>query len=306
MKVFVTGGAGFIGSHIVEELLKHGYSPIVIDNLSTGKQHFLPLSVPFYNIDITSPGLEEIFKKERPTFVIHQAAQVDVTTSIKNPLKDAKTNIIGTIHLLQLSHKYKIKRFVFASSCAVYGETNDCSILESFPLQPLSFYGLSKLTSEMYIQQYYDFFGLPFSILRYSNVYGPRQTPKGEGGVIAIFFQKLLTESPPNIYGDGKQTRDFIYVKDVATANVKALFTTGNHILNISSNTKLSINDLFDLLMILTKKERSPVYKQKRKGDISFSRLNNEKAKKILCWNPLYSIKEGLNESLQFYIPFSE
>ena len=233
MKVLVTGGAGFIGSHIVDMLIEDGHEVIIIDNLSTGKKEFINKKATFYLLDINSPQLEQIFSKEKPEYVIHQAAQVDVALSIQDPVCDADSNILGTIRLLECCKKFKIRKIIYASSCAVYGETNDCSIHENFIVQPLSFYGASRYTSELYIQLNHKFSGTPYTILRYANVYGPRQTPKGEGGVIAIFMQKALKGEQPVIFGDGEQTRDFVYVKDVASANLSALKNGTNEIINI-------------------------------------------------------------------------
>ena len=227
MKVLVTGGAGFIGSHIVDTLIESGYEVVVVDNLSSGKKEYLNDKAIFYDLDLHSKQIEDVFEKELPDFVIHEAAQVDVSISIHHPYFDAYSNILGTIHLLELSRKYHVKKVIYASSCAVYGETGDYSIQENSKIQPISFYGASKYTPELYIQLYQKLYGLPYTILRYANVYGPRQTPKGEGGVISIFVQKLLKNENLIIYGYGTQTRDFVYVKDVAHANLLVLTKGG-------------------------------------------------------------------------------
>ena len=187
MKVLVTGGAGFIGSHVVELLIQSGYEPLVVDNLRSGKREHVPSNVCFIDLDISSPQIEDVFAREKPDVVIHLAAQVDVAYSIQNPVEDANQNILGTIRLLECCKKYDVKKFILSSSCAVYGEKDDCSILETFSIQPQSFYGISKYTSELYIQIFNILHNVPFTILRYANVYGPRQTSKGEGGVISIF-----------------------------------------------------------------------------------------------------------------------
>ncbi|MCA0970447.1 NAD-dependent epimerase/dehydratase family protein [Halobacillus litoralis] len=298
MKVLVTGGAGFIGSHIVDNLVNEGIETVVVDNLSSGHRSFIPEDVSFYQADLNDDSLEDIFKKERPNYVIHQAAQVDVATSMEDPTGDARTNILGTIRLLQLCRDYGIKKIVYASSCAVYGDAGDCSIKEGFSINPLSYYGMSKYTPEVYIRLFHNQCGLPFTILRYANVYGPRQTPKGEGGVISIFLEKMRNDEPVTIYGDGRQTRDFVYVKDVANANVMALQKANNEILNIGNDTKTSINELFHHLQTLHGSTHSPQYKPSRAGDIMYSRLDSTKALNRLGWTPTHTLEEGLIETI--------
>ncbi|RLL46920.1 NAD-dependent epimerase/dehydratase family protein [Oceanobacillus piezotolerans] len=302
MKILITGAAGFIGSHIVDELLTdNNYKLVVVDNLSTGNNN-IPTNTTFYHADITNhQEVENIFKKELPDFVIHQAGQVDVTTSILNPLHDASINILGTISLLTNSQKYSVNKFIYASSCAVYGETKNTNILEDTKASPLSFYGISKYTPEQYIALYNKIYGLPYTILRYANVYGPRQTIKAEGGVVAIFIDHLLNGKSPQIFGDGMQTRDFVYVKDVAKANHLALFKGGNQVINIGSNNQISINTLYSMICDLTSSSNSPIYKPKRDGDIRYSQLDNTKAKQMLGWNPEYTLEEGLKETIKYY-----
>ncbi|MCS0674067.1 NAD-dependent epimerase/dehydratase family protein [Cytobacillus firmus] len=301
MKVLVTGGAGFIGSHIVDLLIEYGYKTVIVDNLSTGNKNFINPKAEFYKLDLTSPDLKKIFEKEKPHLVIHHAAQVIVTKSINSPLLDAQINILGTINLLQCCLEFNIKKIVYSSSSAVYGKTEDCSIEEGFPIQPISFYGISKYTPEQYISIFNQLYGLPFTILRYANVYGPRQTSNGEGGVVAIFIQNFLKEKPIIIYGDGTQTRDFIYVKDVAQANLLALKKGENEVINIGRNDKISINDLFYNISSKFSKPVPVEYAAIRKGDIQFSRLNNTKAMKILNWQPLYNVNNGLDETIEYY-----
>ena len=277
------------------------YEVVVVDNLSTGKKEYLHDKAMFYHLDLHSKQLDDVFAKELPDFVIHEAAQVDVSISINDPYYDAYSNILGTIHLLDLCRKYHVKKVIYSSSCAVYGETGDYSIQESSIIQPISFYGASKYTPEQYIQLYQKLYGLSFTILRYANVYGPRQTPKGEGGVISIFVKKLLKNENPIIYGDGTQTRDFVYVKDVAHANLLALTKGENQIFNVSLNKKTSINELFLLLSLLIPHSTTPIYKPFRNGDILYSRLDNQKVKELLGWQPKFDLFQGLTETKEFY-----
>ncbi|MEH7380606.1 NAD-dependent epimerase/dehydratase family protein [Bacillus sp. JJ1533] len=302
MKVLVTGGAGFIGSHIVDLLVEQSYDVIVVDNLSTGYITNLPPNVTFYEADIRTNKIGDIFKQEKPDYVIHQAAQVDVSKSVLDPLTDAENNVLGTVRLLSCCIKHSVKKIIYASSCAVYGETNDCSINESFPIKPLSYYGLSKYIPEVYIKLFHDLHGLPYTILRYANVYGPRQSPKGEGGVVSIFFNKLISGESPTIYGNGEQTRDFVFVKDVARANVLSLHNGSNEILNISRNEKISINQLYRIISSIARNSPTPTYRDQRKGEILYSRLDNSKAKNVLGWNPSFDLFKGLTESYDFYL----
>ncbi|PFP28945.1 UDP-glucose 4-epimerase [Bacillus sp. AFS073361] len=301
MKVLVTGGAGFIGSHVVDLLIQSGYEPIVVDNLRSGNKAFVPPNVRFIRMDISSPKIEAVFERERPDVVIHLAAQVDVASSIKNPVEDANQNILGTIRLLACSYKFNVKKFIFSSSCAVYGEKDDCSIKETFPVHPLSFYGISKYTSEQYIQAFHRLFQLPYTILRYANVYGPRQSSNGEGGVISIFLKKVLNGEAPYISGDGEQTRDFVYVKDVARANVLSIETGTNGIFNIGTNSKTSINQLYQIITSLTNSNLLPNPMPVREGDIRYSRLDNTEAVNLLSWKPNFDLQTGLNETLNYY-----
>lgn len=301
MKVLVTGGAGFIGSHICDLLLEKGYKVIVIDNLSTGSVNNLPRGVTFYKTDINLIETKQIIKKEKPDFIIHTAAQTNVVKSIKDPVTDAHINVLGTLSLLEWAKDFHVKKFIFASSCAVYGETENINISEDHPTQPNSFYAESKFTGENYIRLYSRLYQLPYTILRFANVYGPRQTSSGEGGVVSIFCNLFLKQQQPIIYGDGEQTRDFIYVKDVASANVAALEKGTNETLNIGTSQKISVNQLYQLLNKVSKSNVTPQFQPTRDGDIRFSCLNNNKAKQQLNWVPRTSFIEGLSETLEYY-----
>ncbi|MEH7086475.1 NAD-dependent epimerase/dehydratase family protein [Neobacillus drentensis] len=300
-KVIVTGGAGFIGSHIVEELLLNNYSVTVIDNFSTGRQENIDhLPIEVYNHDITHPSVIELIVSLCPDYIIHQAAQVSVAESVKDFLFDEKVNIKGSLHIIKAAIESKVKRFVFASSAAVYGNPVSLPVTISHPTVPESPYGLTKLSVENYLKMSSELYQLPYSILRYSNVYGPRQDAKGEGGVVAIFSNQLTENRAPVIYGDGEQTRDFIFVKDVAAANVKALHAEGNMCVQVSSGTCISINELFETMKGAAGSNLYPIYKQERPGDIRHSILANEETKTILNWEPSIRLYEGLHETLLF------
>jgi UDP-glucose 4-epimerase len=304
VKVLVTGGAGFIGSHIVDELLEKKYEVVVIDNLITGHESRIPNGVKLIKADIRD-SLDSAFMSEKPDVVIHQAAQVSVANSTVQPFYDADENIMGTINLLNLSVKYNIKKFIFASSAAIYGNPGQLPITENHPSQPISFYGLSKLTSESYIQLFSKFHGLSYAILRYSNVYGMRQDANGEAGVIAIFKEKILSGENPNIYGDGLQTRDFVFVKDVAKANAAAITYGNNGIYNISSNSQVTVLDIIKEFRNITNSNVTPVFCEAREGDIRDSVLSNVKARTELNWSPEETIRTGLKKTMDHYTAVS-
>lgn len=306
MKVLVTGGAGFIGSNIVLRLLEMGYSTVVMDNLSTGKKEYVNPEAKFYQMDISSPEVEEVFREEKITHIVHHAAQIDVQRSIQDPLFDIKNNIIGIVNLLECSKKYNIKKIIYASSAAVYGEPDYLPIDEEHPIKAMSPYGISKYTPEHYIRVYNELYNIDYTIFRYANVYGPRQDPKGEGGVISIFIDKMLAGKAPIIYGDGEQTRDFIYVADVVKANIMALTAGSGKTLNISCNTQVSINILHEIINDILGTKIGVVYQEERKGDIKHSCLDNSNAKKYLNWQPSYNLREGLRNTIEYYLSFKE
>lgn len=302
MRVLVTGGAGFIGSNIVDKLITLGNEVVIIDNLSTGKPENINSRAKHYKVDIlSSQEVDNIFNFERPEYVIHHAAQIDVGKSIEDPLFDAQVNILGTINILKACQKYKVEKIVYSSSAAVYGIPEYLGVDELHKIEPISFYGISKYTPELYIKTFAHLYEIKYTILRYANVYGIRQDPKGEGGVISIFVDKFITDETPIIYGDGEQTRDFIYVDDIVNANIASLSKGDNEIYNISTNSPISINQLVNLMSSLTNKEVQPSYKEARVGDIKHSHLKNEKAINELGWKPQYELSNGLKETLNYY-----
>ena len=306
-KILVTGGAGFIGSHLVDALIEKGHKVVVIDNLSTGKKENINKKAKFYKIDICSPKIGEIFKKEKPEICFHFAAQINVRKSVENPLFDAKVNILGSLNVIQNfinSQKSKIKnlKFIFASTGgAIYGDAKKIPTPEDYPPNPISPYGIAKLTVENYLKFYKENFGLKFISLRFSNVYGPRQDPKGEAGVVAIFIEKLLKGEKPTIFGDGNQTRDFIFVEDAVSACLKAMEYKGQkEIFNIGTGIETSINELYKIISELLKTKIKPKYAPPKPGDLKRSCLDISLAKRELKWESKFSLKEGLQKTIKF------
>lgn len=304
MNVLVTGGAGFIGSHIVDKLISQGHRVVVVDNLLTGKKENVHPNAIFYQCSINSSEVEGVFAREKIDYVIHQAAQVDVGRSIQEPLLDAETNILGSVHLLELCRKYKVKKMVYGNSGgAGTGEPLYLPVDEGHPIQPLSPYGVSKHTVEHYLYVYAHLYGLRYTSLRYANVYGPRQDPFGEGGVVAIFAYKLLHDQTPTIYGDGEQTRDFVYVEDVAEANILALEKGDNTCLNVGTGKEISISELFRAMREISGVQVLPCYEKARPGDIKRSMLCCDKIKNALGWLPRTDLREGLRQTFKFFRP---
>lgn len=301
MKVMVTGGAGFIGSHIVDSLVEAGHRVSVVDDLSTGRFENINPGVNFYHLGVESAGFGEAVDRERPEAVIHQAAQVDVQRSLKEPLADAEINILGAINLLEACRRFNVGKVIYASSAAVYGNPAYLPVDEKHQVEPQSPYGASKHTVEHYLRIYSEIYGVRHTVLRYANVYGPRQDASGEGGVVAIFVNKLLDGEAPKIFGDGEQTRDFIYVNDVAAANLAALRGGDGAVLNASTGAGLSVNSLYHMIKKITGSSLEPVYSPPRPGDITHSYLSNDKAAGVISWRPSFTLEEGLRETVEFY-----
>jgi len=301
MSVLVTGGAGFIGSNIVDALVNKGSKVIIIDNLSTGFKHNVNASAKLYPLDICDDALKDIFKKEKPQVVIHLAAQTSVIKSIENPAFDAKVNILGSLNVLSNCVKFGVKRIVYASSCAVYGNPVYLPVDEKHPINPLSYYGTSKHTVEHYLYQYHLLYGLPYIILRYANVYGPRQNPRGEGGVIAIFAGKMLHGEQPIIFGCGDKSRDYIYVDDVVQANLLAMESHDIGIYNIGTSEGTLDKTIFDFVSHECRYDGLPHYASERQGEIKNIYLNNKLAVKILKWKTSVNLKDGIAKTVAFY-----
>ncbi|WP_199623700.1 NAD-dependent epimerase/dehydratase family protein [Paenibacillus alkalitolerans] len=297
MKAIVTGGAGFIGSHLAEALVSEGAEVHVIDNLVTGNPEYVPPGAALHKLDIRQEETKEFIMSLQPDVVFHQAAQVDVQRSVRQPDYDAGVNIAGTVNILEACRLASVNKFIFASSCAVYGDQPVDMIREETRQQPISYYGLSKLTCEWYIELFHQLYGLSYTILRYANVYGPRQTAKGEGGVVAIFLQRLASGQPVTVFGDGEQTRDFVYVKDVVSANMAAVRKGDQQTIQVSTGIPTSINKLVEMVRGIHGEDIEVRYEPERPGDIRNSCLANDKAARELSWKPKYSLHDGLLES---------
>lgn len=300
MKVVVTGGAGFIGSHLVDELISNGAEVHVLDNMVSGHLHNInPLAV-IHTEDIRSKKAKQIIIQEKPDVVFHLAAQADVARSINEPEYDADVNINGTINILEACHEADVKKIIFASTSGVYGNLQKDLISENDVAVPISYYGLSKLTAESYIRLFYQLYGLSYTILRYGNVYGPRQTAKGEGGVVAVFLDNIKKGIPLRIHGDGEQTRDFIYVKDIVQANIAAVDRGHQETIQVSTSNRTSVNHLLKMLKQIHSFEIDTVYTQARTGDIKHSCLDNKRAYQLLQWQAKVDIFQGLSETYNF------
>ncbi len=308
MRVLLTGGAGFIGSWVAEKYLEKGFDVIVVDNLSTGKKEFVSKDVKFYQIDIREKEkMEKIFKENKIEIINHHAAQASVSFSIKEPYEDFLNNIYGSMILLELSKKYGISKFIFASTGgAIYGEPSKNPVSEDYEPNPISPYAFSKMIFEKYLDYYHKFFKINFVSLRYGNVYGPRQNPLGEAGVIAIFIYRMLRNEDCYIYGDGNQVRDFIYVDDVVNANLKAteLLLKNDNVsikINIGMGKPISINEVFKILSEKMSYKKKPIYAAKREGEVYKVYLDIKRAKEILKWEPKINFENGIEKVIEYF-----
>ncbi|TMD48667.1 MAG: NAD-dependent epimerase/dehydratase family protein [Chloroflexi bacterium] len=302
MKVLVTGGAGFIGSHLADRLLSGGHEVVILDDLSTGHVGHLNPAARFYQMDIQSPWLDELFKIERPEAVLHEAAQASVRRSVEDPGFDASVNVLGTVTLLQASVRHGVRRFLFASTGgALYGDADVIPTPEDYPTLPVSPYGASKLAAEVYLRTFHALHGLSYAALRYANVYGPRQDPHGEAGVVAIFAQRLLNNETARINGDGKQTRDFIYVGDVAEANARALTSDVVGSFNVGTGVETDINAIFQGLKRLSGNNQPEVHGPALPGEQRRSVVDARKIQKVMGWRPSTSLEAGLDATVRYF-----
>jgi UDP-glucose 4-epimerase len=302
MKVLVTGGAGFIGSHLVDRLILEGHEVVVVDNLSTGKRRNLNRAARFFKLDIQSSGLERVLRNERPHMVMHLAAQMDVRKSVEDPMFDAQVNVLGTLNVLQQSIKHGVRKVVFSSSGgAIYGEQEIYPAPESHVTRPLSPYGVSKLCGEQYLSYYQRVNGLQIVSLRYANVYGPRQDPEGEAGVVAIFIQKLLNNEQAIVNGNGRQTRDFVYVEDVVEANLAAMGQDIQGTYNVGTGEETSVNDLLGILVRHTNSTCKEVHGPAKGGEQARSVIDSGKLRQELSWESRTELSEGLKRTVDYF-----
>ena len=295
MNVLVTGGAGFIGSHLVDTLIADGHSVAAVDVLATGKRENVNPQATLYEIDIRSPALAAAFEAARPEVVFHVAAHASVSESVRDPMHDAEVNVLGTLNILQQCAAYGVGRFVFSSTGgALYGEPERLPADEEHPVSPLSPYGASKAAAEAYVQTHCALSGIRYTILRYGNVYGPRQDPFGEAGVVAIFANAMMRGQPPTIFGDGSHERDYVYVNDVVRANVLALAQAEDGVYNIGTGEGTTVAQVFDALAGATDYGGDPEHAAERPGDVHRIYLDVRRAERGLGWRASVSLEEGI------------
>lgn len=302
MKILVTGGAGFIGSHVVETFLAEGHEVCVVDDLSSGQRTNVPPGVRLHAVDIRGAELAKVFEEEEPEVVSHQAARANVRESFEKPQLYADVNVVGSVNLLECCRRSKVRKIIYASTGgAVYGEPRTIPVPEDHPIDPLDPYGASKHHVEHYLHIYQTSFGVAFTALRYPNVFGPRQDPFGEAGVVAIFTARMLKGERPTINGSGEQMRDFVYVGDVARANLLALERGDGEILNIGSGQGVSVREIFENLAVLTGFQEEPEFGPAKAGEVFRIFLNAERARRQLDWTPQVSLQKGLAATVEFF-----
>ena len=302
MKILVTGGAGFIASHISDAYIAAGHEVVIVDDLSSGKRTNLPAAAKFYHADIRTPEAREIIRNERPQVLSHHAAQMDVRRSVSDPAFDATVNVLGMINMLEGAREVGVEKVLFASSGgATYGEQNEFPAPESHPHDPLSPYGITKATGEHYLFFYHAVYGMPYVALRYANVYGPRQDPHGEAGVVAIFTERLLANQTPTINGDGKQTRDYVFVGDVVRANLAALKCPYVGAVNIGTGVETDVVALYAHLRVLTGSPHPAQHGPAQAGEQRRSVIAIGRAAEVLSWKPAIGLEEGLRRTVEFF-----
>jgi UDP-glucose 4-epimerase len=307
MKTLVTGGAGFIASHLSDRLIELGHDVVIVDDLSKGKVDNLPRQAKFYEMDIRDEALFDVFAKERPQVVCHHAAHADVTQSVRDPAHDASVNILGSLNLLECCRQYSVGKFVYANTGgALYGQPTYIPADEGHPIDPVAPYGVSKHVVEQYLFTYKANHGLAYTSLRYPNVYGPRQDPHGEAGVVAIFALQLLTGRQPVIFGDGSKTRDYCYVGDIVEANILALNGAAGGIYNLGRGIEVSDLEVFEAVRAAVGSETRPVFAEIRPGEVEHIALDASKAQKELGWQWKMDLTDGVAAAVEYYRTVSE
>ncbi len=306
MKILITGGAGFIGSHVADACLEAGHQVVVVDDLSSGRRENLDPRVSFYQLDIRDAALKGVFDREQPDVVNHHAAQVSVPRSVEDPRHDAEINLLGLINVLQNCVKHQVKKVIFISSGgAIYGEADEYPTTEKYLPRPLSVYAVNKLAGEFYLGFYRHQYGLGHTILRYANVYGPRQYAQSEAGVVSIFVEKLLADAAPVVYTYPEEPegmiRDYVYVKDVVRANLAALDQGENGVFNIGTCVETTTSQLFRTILWQLGKDIQPQSGPARQGDLRRSLLDSSKAFRELGWSPIYSLEDGIRETIAYF-----
>jgi UDP-glucose 4-epimerase len=302
VKILVTGGAGFIASHVSDRLLALGHRVAIVDNLVTGKRENLPGAATFYEIDIRNDRLDDVFRAENPEVVIHHAAHIDVTRSVREPGYDASINILGSLNVLENCRAHSVRKVIYAGTGgALFGEPSYLPVDEAHPIDPISPYGVSKHTVEHYLFAYRQNHGLEYTVLRYPNVYGPRQDPHGEAGVVAIFCVQLLTGQQPVIFGDGSKTRDYCNVADIVDANVIALNSPLNGVYNLGRGIEVSDLEVFEAVRAAVGSKTGPIFAAVRPGEVEHIALDASKAEKELGWRWKVDLTEGVAEAAEFY-----
>lgn len=305
MKILVTGGAGFIGSHVVDALVREGHQVVVVDDLSMGRREQVSPAARFHQVDIRQrDAIGEVFRAERPELINHHAAQGNLRRSMEEPSFDASVNTVGSLILLELSLAYGVRKFVYISSGgAVYGEPQRLPVDECHPIRPLSAYGVSKYSVEQYLDLFGGASGLDYTILRYGNVYGPRQDPRGEAGVVAIFSRQMLAGQRPTIFGDGTKTRDYVHVDDIVRANLLVMGETraAGRVYNLGLGREVSDRQIFELVRSAVGVTVEPTLAAKRAGEIDRICLDASRAKAELGWEPTIPLEEGIARTVAFY-----
>jgi len=302
MKILVTGGAGFIGSHLADAFIAAGHEVVIVDDLSSGRHENINSKAKFYQVDVQAAEIADIIARERPEVLCHHAAQMDVRRSVADPVFDARVNLVGLLNLMEQGRQHGLRRVLFASTGgAIYGEQDVFPAPETHFTAPLSPYGVAKLASERYLYFYSQAYGISYAALRYANVYGPRQNPHGEAGVVAIFTEKLLHGEEPVINGDGKQTRDYIYVGDLVRANLAALTSDFCGAVNLGTGRETDVNELFGLLCQECGVAAVERHGPGKAGEQRRSAIDNRLAAQVLHWRPEVDLADGLRETVAFF-----